>query len=457
MSLIAKLYFPFLSFLGLSVAAQSQLVYSFQKDDSLIRKEYYAQTLRKKKELLESLPREHEKEYKKIYTAHFEELEGLWNSRRTVTSLPEESYLQTLVKKIVQANPELENTDARVVFSRDWWPNAYCMADGSIVINAGLMVYLNNEAELAFIISHELAHYYLQHSKKAISNYVETVNNDEFQRELKRLSKQEYRVNEQLEKLTKSIVFDSRRHSRDKETEADKQAYRFIQKAGFDKSAAITVLQLLDKIDDNTFVKQLNLQEIFSFPQYPFKNKWIRKESSIFSEVGEEDKEGLSKKEKDSLKTHPDCTNRIQLLQRIADNSSGSLFSVNEKQFNQLKKDFIIEITEHCYQSDNLSRNLYYSLAQLKEGNNQPLAIYSVARCLNRIYEQQKNHDLGQMIDVESNTQPVAYNLLLRMLNRIKLDEIASLNYYFCNQHKELMNGYEGFEVEMNKAITFYK
>ena len=76
-------------------------------------------------------------------------------------------------------------------------------------------------------------------------------------------------------------------------------------------------------------------------------------------------------------------------------------------------------MTEQCYRDNNLSRNLYYNLFLLQASENTPVAVYSIARCLNDIYDSQKNHTLGSRIDTESKGYPEGYNLLLRMLNQI--------------------------------------
>jgi Peptidase family M48 len=438
-----------LHFTGL---AQVPQVYSFQKDDTILKKKYFEQCIRKKDVLLASLSSQYAKDYREIYDDQFNEIGNLLQSTRSVTAPKAHNYLQTVVQKIIIANPELKGTDVRVIFSRDWWPNAYSMGEGTITVNAGLMIFLDNEAELVFVLCHELAHYYLQHTPKAIRKYVETINSDEYQKELKRLSKEEYRVNQQLEKLAKSVVFDSRRHSRDNEAEADLRAFNFMKKTGYDCNAIITGLQLLDKIDDSSLYKHLDLEQVFNFSEYPFKKKWIQKESAIFSQLEENDSP-LSGKEKDSLKTHPDCSKRILLLtdslQKVG--SAGKKFLVDEKVFNELKKDFFIEIIEQCYRTDNLSRNLYYSLLLLQANENIPMAVYSVARCLNQVYENQKNHRLGLTIDPENKTYPHDYNLLLRMLSRLRLEEIAALNYNFCKQYYEQVKGYPGFGDEIKK------
>ena len=173
-------------------------------------------------------------DYKKIYEDHFTEIGKLWKSDRSVTAPAAHSYLQSVVQKIISSNAELKKTDARIVFSRDWWPNAYSMGEGTIAINAGLMVFLDNEAELVFVLCHELAHYYLDHTTKAIKKYVETVNSEAFQQELKRLAKTEFGVNKQLEELSKSFAFSSRRHNRENEAAADRLAFSFMKKTGYD-------------------------------------------------------------------------------------------------------------------------------------------------------------------------------------------------------------------------------
>src|SRR5258706_13514024 len=82
---------------------------------------------------------------------------------------------------------------------------------------------------------------------------------------------------------------------------------------GYDCDAIRSTLQFLDKIDDTLFLNRLDIQQVLNFNEYPFKKKWIEKESSIFSQLDENDGP-LTQKEKDSLKTHPDCSKRILLV-----------------------------------------------------------------------------------------------------------------------------------------------
>ena len=442
---------PFLLTVCFGVS-QSQSPYSFQKDDSILKKKYLDQSLIKKNNTLASLDKKFAADYKKIYEDQFNEIGRLWRSDRSVTSPAAHGYLQSIVQKIISVNPDLAKMDARVVFSRDWWPNAYSMGDGTIAINAGLMVFLHNEAELAFVVSHELAHYYLDHTNKSIRQHVEKINSEEFQSELKRISKIEFGANRQLEELSRTFVFGSRRHNRDNEAAADKLAFRFMKRTGYDCGAIKTCLELLDKVDDSLLYQSPDMKELFNFPGYPFKNKWIQKETSIFSQANDTD--ASTAKERDSLKTHPDCAKRISLLKDSLATAAagGNDFLVNEALFNQLKTDFFLEMTEQCYRDQNLSRNLYYSLVLLQSGENNPFAVYSIARCLNEIYNRQKNHQIGSRIDTEGKGHPEAYNLLLRMLNQLRLGEISSISFHFCSKYETDMKDYAGFREEMKKT-----
>ncbi len=450
-----RIILTFLSHLIICPAVFSQLqpVYNFQKDDTVLRRVYYEQALQNKNKVIGSLGSNYKKDYQEIYEARFKEVAGLLQSSRSVTDPVAHNYLQSILKKILDANPELKSKETRLLFSRDWWPNAFSMGEGTLVVNAGLMVFLDNEAELVFVICHELAHFYLDHSNKAIKKNVETYNSVAFQNELKRLSKQEYGAGKQLDEMIKKHEFGNRRHSRENETEADRYAFMFMKNTGYDCNRIKTCLQLLDKVDDSLLYKSVDPELTFNFSNYPFKKKWIQKESAIFSQMSNDDSP-LTKKERDSLKTHPDCAVRIfHLEDSILKTRQGENFIMNKTLFGQLKKDFFVEMAEQQFKSNNLSRNLYYSLQMLQVGESTSYAMFAIARDLNIMYESQKNHKLGIITDKETRGYPADYNILLRMLDRLRLEEIAILNYNFCMQHKAEMSGYTGFNDEFNKAV----
>lgn len=441
----------FLCMAGFSAAFAQPFGSDLFKDDSLRRLDMAAQSRQKKDVLIKNATGSYARDYKKIYEDQFAEIDKLWSGTRAITAPQVQQYLQQLITKITSVNPDLANSDARIIFTRDWWPNAYSMGDGSIAVNAGLFIHLNNEAELIFVLCHELAHYKLDHTGKSIRKYVETVNSEVYQSELKRLSKETYRVNQQLEKLSRGFLLSSRRHSRDNEAEADRQALTWMRRTGYDCNGIRSCLQLLSQVDQAESFPSPVLNQVFNFPDYPFKARWVQKESAIFSQM--EAADGVS--EKDSLRTHPDCEKRIALL---ADSlagceGQGQLFQAEENMFTRLKKELFPEIAAQCYRENQLSRHLYYSLQLLQADSSYvPLAAWSIARCLNDLYQKTKDHQIGSSVDKEGEEWSAGYNQLLRMLSRIRLEELAQLNFQFCRRYVAQARSYPGFLEEARIA-----
>jgi hypothetical protein len=401
--------------------------------------------------LLSALPKEYNKDYKRIYESRSDAIAETMKTGFTVTEPGANAYLQSILKNILNANPELKGRDIRLVFTRDIVPNAYSLGEGTLFVNAGLMIYLDNEAQLAFAICHELAHQYLEHGNKEIKRVVELANSNELKKESKEIAKQQYRQGQKFEEMVKKYSFTKGRFSRDAETEADKFGFQFMKNSGYDCSQAKTCLQLLNIIDDTTFFKPVNLKEIFKFDDYAFKNKWIENESSIFAAMSG-DNNILTKSEKDSLKTHPDCLKRIANLEQANSLISNGKKFTDEATFRKLQKQFIPELVEEAYQDENLGYHLYLSLQLLQKEEYSAYAVFTTVRTLNRLYELQKTHKIGTVTDKETRYYKEDYNLLLRMIDRLRLEDIANLSYHFAKKYGSMLSGNSEFEKQVRLA-----
>ena len=89
--------------LHFSCFAQLQPAYSFQKDDTVLRKKYYDQSVKKKELILASVGKENAKDYKNIYEEQFKEITELWKGSRPITSPEAHAYLQLIVQKVIAA------------------------------------------------------------------------------------------------------------------------------------------------------------------------------------------------------------------------------------------------------------------------------------------------------------------------------------------------------------------
>ena len=74
-------------------------------------------------------------------------------------------YVNQMVEQILKSN-SLDFPNLKVLVEKDNSPNAYCMGDGTLVVNMGLFNWVDNEGQLASVICHELGHLFLDHSIK---------------------------------------------------------------------------------------------------------------------------------------------------------------------------------------------------------------------------------------------------------------------------------------------------
>jgi len=83
----------------------------------------------------------------------------------------DDQFLQDYVTEVGQSLVPSE-TPAGILFSfrviRDRAPNALALPDGRIYVTTGLLTFINNEAQLAFVLGHEIGHVLEQHFAKSI-------------------------------------------------------------------------------------------------------------------------------------------------------------------------------------------------------------------------------------------------------------------------------------------------
>lgn len=397
---------------------------------------------------LTKLPAENKKSYEEIYQLRWDHIKEVFDNKELYTAPEAQQYLDALVEEIVKTNPLLQDRTFHCYFSRSGVPNASYIGEGMILFNMGLFRQLEDESQAAFVICHEIAHYFLQHSENSISKYVTTINSKAVQQELRKIKGSEYRKRAQLENLVKGITFNSRRHSRDHEAQADSMAVEFLHNTRFDITGATTALDLLDNIDADTLNTSACLERLFNAKAYPFQKRWIARQEGLLgghAQLKEDDKP------EDSLKTHPDCKLRVQLLAPLITRykaSGKSGFVVNKTEFEILKANFQYEIVEYAYTSNNYTRSLYYTMVLLEKHPADPWLITQVGRILNSCYAAQKAHTLGRQVELPSPGFSSGYNLLLQFIQNLYLEEFSSISYHYLHQYSPQLNYYPDFKKE---------
>jgi predicted Zn-dependent protease len=124
-------------------------------------------------------------------------------------------------------------------------PNAWALPGGKIAVNRGLLVALDNEAELAAVLGHEVAHAAARHSAQSMSRSVLTqavvlagavfAGGSEYGNAVVGAGQ-----------LGAQLI--TQKYGRDAEREADYYGTEFMQRAGYDPSAAITLQETFVKL-----------------------------------------------------------------------------------------------------------------------------------------------------------------------------------------------------------------
>lgn len=200
------------------------------------------------------------------------------------------NYVNKVANNLLEksGNSKLKNELRFYVLKSDV-VNALCMADGSIFITVGLLSQIENEAQLAYIISHEITHYTKQHSV------------NDFNKEKKLTEKYE---NERLS--YKEAIKTLSNYSKENELESDKEGFVMFKKAGYDSEEAINSLIVLQ-------YSHLPFDEVKFNTSHFDNDHYIIPKERFTTTIKTEEIEDNSEKD-DTYATHPNIKTRIDNL-----------------------------------------------------------------------------------------------------------------------------------------------
>jgi beta-barrel assembly-enhancing protease len=157
------------------------------------------------------------------------------------------AYVQSIGKRLaaVSDRPELPY---EFVVLNDSIPNAWAMPGGKIAFNRGLLYELNSEAELAAVMGHEIVHAAARHGAKSMERGV-----------LLQAGMIAVGIGAQNTSYGNLIVGGSQlgaqlissKYGRDAESEADLYGMKYMKKANYDPTAAVTLQETFVRLSQN--------------------------------------------------------------------------------------------------------------------------------------------------------------------------------------------------------------
>ena len=138
--------------------------------------------------------------------------------------------------------------------------NAFCMPGGKIVVYEGLLPYTQNEASLAIVLGHEIAHAVAKHSAEQMSTQIRNQYGTQILGGVLEAAGVSSTTTQLAQILTqKGLRFRSLKYSRNHETEADRMGLIFAAMAGYDPSVAVAFWQRMAQGNGNS-----NQSDMFS-------------------------------------------------------------------------------------------------------------------------------------------------------------------------------------------------
>ncbi|MEL6653132.1 MAG: M48 family metallopeptidase [Bacteroidota bacterium] len=131
-------------------------------------------------------------------------LNQLLRSGQLLFGDPLTQYLNRLTDHILRFRPEIR-AQLRVYTVKSSIANAASTYDGIIFVNMGLLARVENEAQLAFVLSHEISHFVERHTLKSYLKYEQKERSAGRKKDFEALQNVHYRYSRQLELRADSL------------------------------------------------------------------------------------------------------------------------------------------------------------------------------------------------------------------------------------------------------------
>ncbi|MEO0897397.1 MAG: M48 family metallopeptidase [Bacteroidota bacterium] len=319
-------------------------------------------------------------------------------------------YLNKVADVLLKDLPEVRKK-LRFYTVRSSSVNAFTSEDGIILVNMGLMAHVKDEAQLAFILCHEISHYVHNHPLEIFLN-----NKEEFTAPA---------AAELQQRAYEKALVETNKYSKEKEEEADQLGLELFLNSPYSLGAAVEVFDVLKKADD--------LFEDFEFSPEVFQTENLKLDQYNFFKNEEELSNGVKEAPNYST-THPSTKRRQTLIRRKVrkmDNSKRSKFIVSEKSFYNIQKKYQFGLVNQYLLEKKYERAIYVALVlENKFGYHSALkrqigyALYALAKYANAgqfwdvhvDYEEKNqpenrlNFFMSRLVDEELNLLAILFN-----------------------------------------------
>jgi hypothetical protein len=361
------------------------------------------------------------------------------------------SYLNTVVNEIYDSNPSLDRKDFYFFIEKSAIPNASCYGNGIFTVTLGLFNIISSDDELASVICHEMAHYYLEHTDKSLLKMIESINSKEVQKKADAVRDMQYGKRKAYSELMDELNFNFLKRSQSVEIEADSLGLLLFKKTKYNINASISFLKNLKKANTLLFNQESKLQEHLNFENYPFKEAWLAKEETLFDLSYISDDFIL---DSDSIGTHPAIPLRIKKLDVLID-QDGNTSTINSVNLEEIKKITALISINNFIDSNRIDLALYQCLLLYNQKLlDQKEYVSTLSQLLKKTYELKNNHSFGKYISpIYPFSDEHHLNEIKLFLHNIELKNVKKIGLYFCLSNEEVMKD----DTSFKSTLQFFK
>ena len=394
----------------------------------------------------------HIKEYKKADAVFISDIRKNYSGREEKQMVEElQDYSDNFIEKIregqfcfdkrftekaegILSEIRKENTmvpgNMNILVSKDPSLNAYCLPNGTFIVNMGVFYWLQNTDQIAAVISHEISHIILNHSIRNILNAIRDDLSEESRETLKSVRNQKYNKREKAFELFKRKLYAKGDIKRKHEFEADSLGYILLRNTNFNCLDFIEALRLNEKYDSlvpDPFPNQV-YRDVFDLPNQKFREEWLKMEDFSAYDYSK----FKERFDQDSISTHPDTEIRIKKLENLFPELNNSKTNPPDSAFVTLAKIAEYEQVPDLYFAEEYGNGIYLCLERIRQGKDDDFYKEWLGKCFDKIYEARKNYRLNRYLDaINPKTQPLNYQQFLSFMWNLSLEEIKNIRDFY--------------------------
>lgn len=330
--------------------------------------------------------------------------------------------VQCILTEICISN-NLDLNAFQIMVSKNNSLNAFCLPYGTIVLHLGVFNWLQNEDQVASVLSHEISHYLLRHS---IVSQVKIMEDDKIKKKTREVLNSRYGITERALELYRSILYENGEASRRNELQADSLGYLLYKNTKYnilDYKIAMSRMELFDTVKIaslkiSTISQILGIEGVDLSP-YLFSDV----DYSRFDYYVDDKSINTS-----LLSSHPETRIRIDYLESLFPELNQNNSSLASELYKEISYLAIMEQAPILFYGKAYGDCLYLCMLHIQNGFQTDYHILLISKCLKEIYLARKSYTLSKYIDgLDSKILDVTYYRFLKILWELNIEEFKLL------------------------------